>query len=143
MRSYDVIVLGLGGIGSAIADALAMKGHSILGLERFSPVHDKGSSHGESRVIRKAYFEDRRYVPLLLRAYELWDELATGLDTGAPTQLLNQTGCLVIGPTGGKSSRRRLPFIGKGFRFASRSFDRERTGRTLWSECRSEYGKLS
>lgn len=96
MSRYDVIVLGLGGMGSAIADRLAAQGHSVLGLERFVAVHDQGSSHGESRVIRKAYFEDRRYVPLLLRAYDLWAELEN--DFGS--QLLNKTSCLVLGPPG-------------------------------------------
>jgi len=72
---YDVIVLGLGGMGSAAAAHLAARGSSVLGVERFTPAHDRGASHGESRIIRQAYFEDPAYVPLLLRGYELWDEL--------------------------------------------------------------------
>ena len=70
---YDVIVAGLGGMGSAAAYHLAGRGKRVLGLERHTPAHDKGSSHGESRIIRQAYFEDPAYVPLLLRAYELWE----------------------------------------------------------------------
>ena len=91
---YDVIVIGLGGMGSAAAYHLAARGQRVLGLEKFTPAHDKGSSHGGSRIIRQSYFEDPAYVPLLLRAYELWDKLAT--DTGREVYRL--TGGLFIGP---------------------------------------------
>ncbi len=70
-----VIVLGLGGMGSAAAAHLARRGAEVVCLEQFVPGHDKGSSHGESRIIRQAYFEDPAYVPLLQRAYELWEDL--------------------------------------------------------------------
>ena len=70
--AVDVIVIGLGGMGSAAAAHLAARGQRVLGLERFGPAHDRGSSHGGSRIIRQSYFEDPAYVPLLLRAYELW-----------------------------------------------------------------------
>jgi len=92
--SYDVIVIGLGGMGSAAAYQLAKRGKRVLGLERFTPAHDQGSSHGKSRVIRQAYFEDPIYVPLLLRAYELWEEIER--ESGA--ELLTITGGLMIGP---------------------------------------------
>ena len=72
---YDVIVIGLGGMGSAAAYRLAERGQRVLGLERFGPAHNRGSSHGGSRVTRQAYFEDPAYVPLLLRAYELWQQV--------------------------------------------------------------------
>ena len=90
---YDIIILGLGGIGSAVADWFSRKGHSVLGLEQFEAVHDLGSSHGETRCIRKAYFEDPAYVPLVLRAYELWDEL----EDYAGEKLLEKCGCLIMG----------------------------------------------
>jgi sarcosine oxidase len=73
--AYDAIVLGLGGMGSASLAHLAARGQRVLGLEQFSPTHAIGSSHGGSRIIRQAYFEHPDYVPLLLRAYELWAEL--------------------------------------------------------------------
>lgn len=76
MTAYDVIVVGLGGMGSAAAHRLAARGLSVLGLDRFGPAHDQGSSHGGSRVTRQAYFEDPAYVPLLQRAGELWDEVS-------------------------------------------------------------------
>ncbi|GAU70226.1 monomeric sarcosine oxidase [Streptomyces sp. NBRC 110611] len=80
--TYDVIVIGLGGMGSAAAHHLSARGARVLGLEKFGPVHQRGSSHGGSRMTRQSYFEDPAYVPLLLRAYELYDELerATGRD---------------------------------------------------------------
>jgi sarcosine oxidase len=91
--SYDVIVIGLGGMGSAAACHLAARGQRVLGLERFSAPHDHGSSHGNTRVIRQSYYEDPAYVPLLLRAYELWRKLER--ETG--TFLLRETGGLMIG----------------------------------------------
>lgn len=93
MTTYDVIVLGLGGMGSAAAYTLAARGLRVLGLEQFTPAHDRGSSHGGTRIIREAYFEDPAYVPLVQRAYTLWRELeqATG------RELLQITGGLMIG----------------------------------------------
>ncbi len=89
----DVIVLGLGGMGSAAAAHLASRGVSVIGLEQFDANHANGSSHGETRIIRKAYFESPDYVPLLERAYELWNDLeqASGQD------LLTINGGLNIG----------------------------------------------
>ncbi|GAA1464316.1 N-methyl-L-tryptophan oxidase [Williamsia maris] len=93
-QRYDVIVVGLGGMGSAAAYHLAARGQRVLGLERFTPAHDRGSSHGGSRIIRQSYFEDPAYVPLLLRAYELWEELAR--DSGREVYCI--TGGLFVGP---------------------------------------------
>jgi sarcosine oxidase len=92
-QNYDVIIVGLGGMGSATAYQLASRGKRVLGLERFTPGHAEGSSHGQSRVIRQAYFEDPAYVPLLLRAYELWEQIER--DSGK--SLLTITGGLMIG----------------------------------------------
>lgn len=93
-NSYDVIVVGLGGMGSAAAYHLARRGVRVLGLEKFTPAHDRGSSHGGSRIIRQSYFEDPAYVPLLLRAYELWAELQQS--TGREVYRL--TGGVFVGP---------------------------------------------
>lgn len=99
MRSaFDVIVAGLGAMGSSAAFRLAKGGAKVLGLEAFSPAHDKGSSHGESRIIRQAYFEHPAYVPLVLRAYQLWHELEAEGDKS----LLNITGGLAIGSLDGE-----------------------------------------
>jgi sarcosine oxidase len=93
MTTYDVVVVGLGGMGSAAAAHLAARGQRVLGLERFGPAHALGSSHGGSRIIRQSYFEDPAYVPLLLRAYELWDRLAADSDS----DLMTLTGGLYFG----------------------------------------------
>ncbi len=70
--SWDVIVIGCGGFGSASMRELSLRGLRVLGIDRFSPPHDRGSSHGETRIIRKAYFEHPDYVPLLHRSWDLW-----------------------------------------------------------------------
>ncbi|MFI5906519.1 N-methyl-L-tryptophan oxidase [Dactylosporangium sp. NPDC051541] len=93
---YDVIVAGLGGMGSQAAYHLARRGRTVLGLERFGAAHDQGSSHGGSRITRQAYFEHPDYVPLILRSYELWDQLQR--DSGR--DLLTITGGLFMGPPG-------------------------------------------
>ena len=91
--SYDVIVIGLGGMGSAAAYRLAGRGLRVLGLERFAPGHNRGSSHGGSRVTRQAYFEDPAYVPLLLRGAELWEQVER--DSGR--SIVTYTGGVMIG----------------------------------------------
>ena len=91
--SYDVIIAGLGAMGSAAAYHLARRGQRVLGLDRFSPPHTMGSSHGQTRIIREAYFEHPCYVPIVQRAYVLWDELSRA----ASTPLVLQTGGLMIG----------------------------------------------
>jgi sarcosine oxidase len=95
--TFDVIVIGLGAMGSASAWHLAQKGKRVLGLDRFVPPHAFGSSHGQTRIIREAYFEHPIYVPLLQRAYQLWSQLAKESET----ELFLQTGGLMIGRTDG------------------------------------------
>lgn len=102
---YDVIVLGVGGMGSATCYELARRGLRVLGLERFPLVHAYGSSHGETRIIRKAYFEHPDYVPLLHRSYERWHEL----EQLAGRTLLQQVGLVMSGvPEGETISGARL-----------------------------------
>src|SRR5438309_9491514 len=96
-HKYDVIVLGLGAMGSAAAYHLARQKKSVLGLDRFHPPHTFGSSHGQTRIIREAYFEHPVYVPLVQRAYELWSELES--QTGR--SLFRETGGLMIGKPDG------------------------------------------
>jgi sarcosine oxidase len=96
MTTYDVAVAGLGGFGSATAYHLAGRGHRVLGLDRYPAAHDVGASHGESRIMRQAYFEGSAYVPLLRQTSELWDRLAA--DVGE--QLLRRTGGLFLGRPG-------------------------------------------
>jgi sarcosine oxidase len=94
---YDVLIVGLGAMGSAAAYHLAGRGLRVIGLDRFRPPHIFGSSHGRTRIIREAYFEHPSYVPLLQRAYELWAEL----EKKSGKKLLLQTGGLMLGPPHG------------------------------------------
>src|SRR5438552_3344146 len=93
----DVIVVGVGGMGSARVYELARRGLRVLGLEQFDLGHDFGSSHGQTRVIRKAYYEHPSYVPLVRRAFERWYEL----EQVTATHLLTECACLNVGPPGG------------------------------------------
>lgn len=92
-ESYDAIVIGLGAMGSATLYHLARRGARVLGLEQFAPGHTMGSSHGDSRIIRELYFEHPLYVPVVQRAYELWEALER--DVGE--DLLHHTGGLMVG----------------------------------------------
>jgi sarcosine oxidase len=95
---YDVIVLGLGGMGSATAYHLARRGRRVLGLDAHPRGHSQGSSHGRSRIIREAYFEAPEYVPLVQRAYALWREL----EAESGESLLRITGGLNLGDPDGE-----------------------------------------
>jgi sarcosine oxidase len=96
--SYDVIVAGVGAMGSAACWQLARRGKKVLGLERFDIPHAFGSSHGTNRIIRLAYFEHPSYVPLLRRAYQLWRETEQLFGE----QLLYVTGGIDAGPADGR-----------------------------------------
>ena len=97
LNHFDAIVVGVGAVGGATLAALAEAGQHVLGLEQFQVGHDRGSSHGQTRVIRKAYFEHPAYVPLLRRAYTLWERLQH--DTGRP--LFERSGIVQVGPPEG------------------------------------------
>jgi sarcosine oxidase len=93
---YDAIVVGMGGMGSATAFEMARRGMRVLGLEQFDLVHDRGSSHGQTRIIRTAYYEHPGYVPLVRRAFERWRDLEHRMGR----TLLTDCGCLTIGRPG-------------------------------------------
>jgi len=97
MSFFDVVVCGLGATGSAALRELSQRGLRALGIERFTPGHDRGSSHGATRIIRLGYFEHPSYVPLLRRAYELWRQL----EELSGKRLLHITGIAEIGPPDG------------------------------------------
>jgi sarcosine oxidase len=92
--AYDVIVIGLGVMGSASLSTLAKRGRRVLGIDRYAPPHSHGSSHGLSRIIREGYWEHPLYVPLVRRAYQLWQELERD---SAGQRLLVKTGGLIMG----------------------------------------------
>lgn len=97
-KHYDLIVIGFGGVGSATLYQASKKGWSVLGLDQFGPAHNKGSSHGQTRIIRKAYFEHPNYVPLAEEAFERWDELNDRHRTRPEIKpLFEPTGVLQIG----------------------------------------------
>ena len=91
--TYDAIVIGIGGMGSATVYHLAKRGLNVLGIEQFGIPHEMGSSHGLTRIIRLAYYEDPSYVPLLRRSYELW----TQLEQESGEKLFYQTGSIDAG----------------------------------------------
>jgi sarcosine oxidase len=94
----DVIVVGLGAMGAAVTRQLARRGVSVIGLDRYAPPHDRGSTHGESRITRLAVGEGDEYVPLVRRSHELWREI----EAESGDALFSQTGGLIIGRPGGE-----------------------------------------
>ncbi len=107
-------MIGLGAMGSSTVYQLALRGQKVLGIDQFTPPHAFGSSHGKSRIIREAYFEDPLYVPLVKRAYNGWAEL----QARAGKRILTRTGGLMIGPRDGavvagaraSAEEHRLPY---------------------------------
>jgi sarcosine oxidase len=97
-QTAEVLVAGVGGCGASALYHLARRGIDAFGIDRFEPGHDRGSSHGDTRVIRQAYFEHPDYVPLLRRAYELWKEIEQDSDV----KLLELCGLLLMGPSDGE-----------------------------------------
>jgi sarcosine oxidase len=116
-NNFETIVVGLGAMGSATLYQLAKRGNRVLGLDRFSPPHGNGSSHGESRIIRQAIGEGEEYVPFTLRSYELWRqiEIATGRN------LLTVTGGLTLqSRTNQATMHGRRDFLGEAIRCAKK-----------------------
>jgi monomeric sarcosine oxidase len=97
MNTYDAMVLGTGGVGSAALYELARRGVRAVGIDRWHPPHDRGSTHGQTRAIRQAYFEHPDYVPLVQEAYRLWHDL----ESRTGRHLFNEVGILEIGPPDG------------------------------------------
>ena len=97
MTTCDVIVIGAGGVGTAAVGEVARRGARAIAIDRFAPGHDQGSSHGQTRIIRQAYFEHPDYVPLLLEAYRLWHRL----EDRRGQRLLDPVGLIEIGPADG------------------------------------------
>ena len=100
-RTHDVAIVGLGAMGGAAALELSRRGADVIGFDRFTPPHTFGSSHGDTRIIREAYFEHPVYVPMVQRAFELWREL----ERVSGRALLQQTGGLMIGAAGQRARR--------------------------------------
>lgn len=92
-KECDVVVVGLGAMGSAVIDHLAMKGFNVIGLDRYDPPHDQGSSHGDTRITRQAVGEGDVYVPFVLRSQDRWKELEQEMGVS----LFEQCGTVIIG----------------------------------------------
>lgn len=104
MTQMKVAIPGLGAMGSAAAAVLARRGCKVIGFEQYWRAHNQGSSHGDTRAIRKAYVRDEQYAPLVLEAYDLWRRLER--DTG--TELLREIGGLVVIPAEGRTLARSV-----------------------------------
>lgn len=106
----DVAVLGLGAMGAAALWQFAKRGVKVVGIDRFAPPHDQGSSHGDTRITRQAVGEGPAYVPLALASHRIWRELEA--ESGVP--LLNACGTLITGPRSGASSHHGIAdFVGR------------------------------
>jgi sarcosine oxidase len=117
MRRFDTIVLGLGAMGSAALYHLARKGGRVLGIDRFSPPHAFGSTHGDTRITRLAIGEGEQYTPLALRSHELWRELEQ--ETGK--RLLTTNSGLIISSRA-KTSRSHVENFFQNTLAAARKF---------------------
>jgi sarcosine oxidase len=104
-EQVNVVVVGLGAMGSAVLYQLAKRGVEVIGIDRFVPPHRMGSSHGETRITRQAVGEGGDYAPLVLNSHQIWRELEA--DTGE--KLLNECGVLVMGPGSGPTSHHGKP----------------------------------
>jgi sarcosine oxidase len=93
-RKADVVVVGLGAVGSAVLYQLVSRGIDVIGIDRFAPPHDKGSSHGESRITRLAVSEGPEYVPFARRSHELWRKIGAATDR----TLLEEVGAVFLSP---------------------------------------------
>jgi sarcosine oxidase len=117
MSTYDAIVIGLGALGAATLDRLARRGLRVLGLDRFAPPHDRGSSHGELRITREAIGEGAQYVPLAQRSHRLWRQI----EQESGESLFVACGLLVIGKPGGAARHHgQTDFVGNTIACAER-----------------------
>ncbi|RYX83910.1 N-methyl-L-tryptophan oxidase [bacterium] len=116
-NSADVIVLGLGAMGSAACYQLAKRGASVIGIDQFSPPHMSGSTHGDTRLTRQAIGEGEAYTPLALRSYQLWDEI----EKQSGQQLLTITGGVIIAePQGFSQAHGNVDFMSNTLRSAQK-----------------------
>ena len=94
-NSYDVIVVGVGAVGSATCYDLTKRGLRVLWLEQFSIPHNLGGSHGNSRQTKVAPYIGSEYEPVILRAYELYHEL---VEESRQADIMVKTGFLDLAP---------------------------------------------
>jgi sarcosine oxidase len=109
MAQPQIVVIGLGAMGSTALHQLARRGVRVVGIEQCQLGHDRGSSHGPTRVIRLAHYENAAYLPLMRRAYEQWREL----ESIAGRTLITTTGIIQIGPANAQVVRDTIAAAGK------------------------------
>ena len=114
-QTADVVVIGLGAVGSATLHRLALQGVKVVGIDRFDPPHDRGSTHGETRITRLSIAEGPAYVPLARRSHEIWREL----EAESGETLFAQIGLLVIGEGDGAPSHGQAGFLGSTLAMAA------------------------
>ena len=95
-KQFDYIVIGVGSMGSSTCYHLAKSGATVLGIEQFELAHERGAHSGQSRIVRKAYFEHPDYIPLLERAYQNWQEI----EKVSGNKMYHETGIFYAGPIG-------------------------------------------
>ena len=117
MPDFDIAIVGLGAMGSAVAYQCARRGMSVVGFDRFDPPHAKGSSHGDTRITRLAVGEGEDYVPFVMASHRIWREL----EASTGRSLLTQCGALIIAANGGRNSHHgKTDFVGRTCRVAER-----------------------
>jgi sarcosine oxidase len=116
-RTADVVVVGLGAMGSASLYQLARRGARVIGVDRFHPPHDRGSSHGETRITRQAIGEGEEYVPFVLRSHEIWRELEAET---CEALLFQVGGLLMTRESGGARHHGQGDFVGRSIAAARR-----------------------
>lgn len=115
LRTPDVLVIGLGAMGSATVQHLARRGVKVVGLDQYAPPHAYGSSHGETRITRQAVGEGEAFVPLVMRSQVLWREL----EDETRQTLFTRCGCLIMGREGQANWLHDQPdFLGNTIRVA-------------------------
>ena len=114
-QTYDVIVVGLGAMGSAALYQLAKRGMHVLGIDQYEPPHTLGSTHGETRITRQANGEGAAYTPLALRSYELWREE----EAITKQELLTITGGLIVEDRDGAAFHGQSGFVERTAKVAS------------------------
>jgi sarcosine oxidase len=107
MPTFDIAVVGLGAVGGAAALAAARGGARVVGFDRFAPPHDRGSSHGETRIVRAAIGEGAAYTPFAQRSFALFDQLAEETKSA----LITRCGLLILGETLPHASHTPVSFL--------------------------------
>lgn len=104
----DIAIVGLGAVGSATLLQASLRGLRCIGIDRFTPPHTLGSSHGETRITRRAIGEGLAYVPLAMRSHEIWREI----EARTGQELLTASGCLILSRAAGDDGRAaQRPFV--------------------------------